>query len=138
MKPKYPQSTCPCSKGGCFKANCASRFLFWAPLMHKFAHLPFFARIALGQDFPVELAGVQDAFCHALLQIAGVRIDFACLHLTWVLCWQEVRRIDGLPNGFAISSSLTGNVADGDTLAIQFSDHESFLECSHGFPPQSI
>ncbi len=51
-----------------FKANRAHWFLVGAPLMHKFAHLTFFARIALCQDFPVELAGYEGyplvAFCN--------------------------------------------------------------------------
>jgi hypothetical protein len=97
--------------------------------MYKCAHLTFFPWIALCQDFPVELASVQHAFCDPLLEIGGVRIDFACLHLTWVLWWQEVRRIDGLPDGFAISARPTGNLADRDPFAIHFSDHKSFLEC---------
>src|SRR6266566_3859316 len=112
-----------------FKADRANRFLFWAPLMHKSAHLTFFPRIALCQDFPVELPGVQDAFCHSLLQVGGIGIDFARLGLTWLLGWCELRRVDDLPNGFAISSSLTGNLTDRDPLAIHLSDHESFLEC---------
>ena len=47
------------------------------------------------------------AFCHPLLQVGSLRIDFAHLHLTRVQRLQEVRRADGLPNGFAISSSPT-------------------------------
>src|SRR5438876_195746 len=106
--------------------------------MHKFAYLTFFARIALGQDFPVELARIQDAFGHALLQVGGVGIDFARLRLTCLPGWGEFWRGDDLPNGFAISSSPTGNLADRDPFAIHLSDHESFLECYHGFPPSSI
>ncbi len=79
--------------------------------------------------FPIELTRVQDAFCHPLLQVGCIGIDFARLGLTWVPGWGKLRRIDDLPNGFAISSSPTGNLADRDTLAIHLSDHESFLEC---------
>src|SRR6266480_1244354 len=97
-----------------FKAHRAERFLVWTPLMHKFAHLTFFARIALCQNFPVKLAGVADPFGHSLLQVRGIGIDFARLGLTWVFGWDELRCANDLPNGFAISSNPTGNLADRD------------------------
>src|SRR5207248_11705604 len=53
-------------------------------------------------------------------------IDFALLHLTILRGWRELRGSDDLPNGSAISSSLTGNLTDCDPLATRLSDHESF------------
>jgi hypothetical protein len=43
--------------------------------------LAFFSRIALTQELPVELAGVEHAISEALLQVGHVRINFSRLGL---------------------------------------------------------
>src|SRR6266852_2883919 len=104
---EVPPIHLPLLSMSCLKADRARRFLFRASIMHKFAHLTFFARIALCQDFRIELAGVQHAFCYTSLQVGSVRIDFAWLRLALWLWWRKVRRSGDVPNGLAIPASPT-------------------------------
>src|SRR6266704_241095 len=117
-EPKVAPVDLPLLTRSGFKADRANWFLVWAPLMHKFTNFAFFARIALCQNFSIELARVEHAFCHALLQVGCIRIDFAHHHWTRLFWRQEVSCVDGLPNGFAISSCPTSDLADRDPFAI--------------------
>src|SRR5258708_5655913 len=129
MTPKCPQSTCPCSPGAVSKRTQASGGRSGRRSWTNSRTWLSAASVAVCQDFPVELASVQHSLGHTLLQIGNIRINFACLWLARLLGRQDLGRLHGLTDRFAVSSGAPGYLANGYPFPIQVSNHESLLKC---------
>src|SRR5258708_10402366 len=111
------------------KANAGLWWAIRSSVVDKLTHLAFLARVAVCQDFPVELARVQHSLGQTLLQVGNIRINFACLLLARLLGLQDIGRLHGLTDRFAVSSRAPGYLANGYSFAIQVSNHKSLLKC---------